>query len=156
MAFSCLASLVVDVVAVVESPLLEALLCLYDKSGILKPSEVLLCFHLKSPIHSAEIFCHYEIVELSLSMTNSHCFFNGTLWNCQCFPISNFKYNWLKSLIQSAEMFCHFEIVQLSLIMTNSQCFLNGTLWNCQCFPVSTLRLQNSWLIFSHCSNFAV
>ena len=46
MAFSCLASLVVDVVAVVESPLLEALLCLYDKSGILKPSEVPLCFHL--------------------------------------------------------------------------------------------------------------
>ena len=48
MAVFCLASLVEDVVAVVEveSPLSEALLCLYDKSEILKPSVAPLCFHL--------------------------------------------------------------------------------------------------------------
>ena len=46
MAVSCLASLVEDVVAVVERPLSKALLCLYDKSEILKPSVVPLCFYL--------------------------------------------------------------------------------------------------------------
>ena len=46
MAVFCLASLDEDVVAVVAGPPSKALLCLYGKTEILKPSVVPLCFHL--------------------------------------------------------------------------------------------------------------